>query len=323
MCRRTESRPSRCSTRSISYDYLPKPRLEYTDGPAPAPPPSVPEYSTQQTIEWLYDLFPPLVFHPDVTQRMITHASWNKGMEGHNARFSFLGRRVLKAYMMIFLTSHSDPATLEETDFHQLTEKLLDTYVLGEHVGSAWNLQYVMRWTPALSDKRLSTDRAGPGNRNRGRAVEIGEGITLRSSGLYKIRGATVEAVMGGIYHQFGGSTAHRIFHTHVLPHLTRHGLGLPEPFHEHVERLRLSMNELPPGKVAAPRPTSAPIPETTDPAQNEDDTQIDDVAYAATRTHIVEAEGVPPVLEIHGDAVRRPTRSAVTRPGLATLMTS
>lgn len=82
-------------------------------------------------------------------------------------------------------------------------------------------------------------------------------------------------------------------------------------------------MNELPPGKVAAPRPTSAPIPETTDPAQNEDDTQIDDVAYAATRTHIVEAEGVPPVLEIHGDAVRRPTRSAVTRPGLATLMTS
>jgi len=60
---------------------------------------------------------------------------------------------------------------------------------------------------------------------------------TLWSSGLYRVRGTTVEAIVGGIFHQFvsmsmsvnrlmlthqkGGLAAHRLFHTRLLPHLS------------------------------------------------------------------------------------------------------
>ena len=192
-------------TRNISYDYLPRPRHEYTDGPAPPPPRSRPELSNEETVDKLAQLFPTLVFPPEVAQRIITHASWNKGLQGHNGRFIFIGRRVLRVYAMLFLTSHAGSEQHDSYNFDAICDKLLDTYVLGEHVGSAWELQSVMRWTPAIADKRLLKDKAIRAERNKNRLVsrEIGEGITLRSSGLYKVRGATVEAVMGGIYHQF------------------------------------------------------------------------------------------------------------------------
>jgi len=69
-----------------------------------------------------------------------------------------------------------------------------------------------MRWTPAVAD--LDTMEA------------VSPHTVLRSSGLYKVRGATVEGIMGGIFHQFGGSIAHRVFHTRVLPHLAHLGLS-------------------------------------------------------------------------------------------------
>ena len=74
-----------------------------------------------------------------------------------------------------------------------------------------------------------------------------GPDAVLRSTGLYKVRGVTVEAAMGGIYHQFvrffplptcnpqlffqGGAIAQRVFHTRILPHVSQPGLGLPEAF--------------------------------------------------------------------------------------------
>ncbi|KAG8807845.1 hypothetical protein FRC17_004236 [Serendipita sp. 399] len=33
-------------------------------------------------------------------------------------------------------------------DYDELATKILDTYVLGEYVGAAWNLEQVMRWVP-------------------------------------------------------------------------------------------------------------------------------------------------------------------------------
>lgn len=77
--------------------------------------------------------------------------------------------------------------------YDDISEKLLNTYVLGEHVGAAWELERIMRWKPAveldvaeLEDVKVQSPHTA-----------------LRSSGLYKVRGATVEGVMGGIFHQF------------------------------------------------------------------------------------------------------------------------
>jgi hypothetical protein len=55
-----------------------------------------------------------------------------------------------------------------------------------------------------------------------------------RLAGVHKVAGTTVEAVVGGVLHQFGGSVAHRLFHTRVLPHLLLPGspFGLPDVLH-------------------------------------------------------------------------------------------
>lgn len=168
-------------------------------------------------IEYLYKIFPPLEFPLDVAQRMTTHVSWERGVKGHNGRLGFVGRRVLHTYLLLFLhectlapPSYNPPrnapispsSRLRPSSFHaggpvkpltesydDISEKLLNTYILGEHVGAAWELERVMRWTPAVAE--LDTLEAQSPD------------TALRSSGLYKIRGATVEGVMGGIFHQF------------------------------------------------------------------------------------------------------------------------
>ncbi|KIJ35244.1 hypothetical protein M422DRAFT_79394, partial [Sphaerobolus stellatus SS14] len=159
-------------------------------------------------VEYLRKLLPPLEFPEDVAQRMTTHVSWQRGTEGHNGRLSFIGRRVLQTYLLLFLhecTLAPAPFAPRKTDpksYDEISEKMLDTYVLGEHVGGAWQLERIMRWTPAIPE--LDTLKAET------------PGRILHSSGLYKVRGTTVEGVMGGIFHQFGGSIAHRVFHTRV-----------------------------------------------------------------------------------------------------------
>ncbi|KAG8684430.1 hypothetical protein FRC11_012129, partial [Ceratobasidium sp. 423] len=135
-----------------------------------------------------------------------------------------MGRRVLQAYLMTFFHAHtiltptppltqppSDPPadlkisqlpspsdTLEQ-DFDNLSEVVLYTRTLGEHVGAAWQLERAMRWIP---NSAHHTDASG---------IRVDEG---GSSGFYKIRGTTVEAVVGGVFYQFGGVAAHRLFHT-------------------------------------------------------------------------------------------------------------
>ncbi|QRW23247.1 protein tyrosine kinase domain-containing protein [Rhizoctonia solani] len=94
--------------------------------------------------------------------------------------------------------------TLEQ-DFNNLSELVLHTRTLGEHVGTAWQLERVMRWVPNFDHH---TDPSGIRKEEGG------------SSGFFKIRGTTVEAVVGGVFYQFGGVAAHRLFHTRVLPHL-------------------------------------------------------------------------------------------------------
>lgn len=84
---------------------------------------------------------------------------------------------MIKSYLLLFL--HSASTAGEKYDADEILMNTVGTYVLGEFVAPPWGIGLVLRWTPV--------DTAS------------GEG----SIGLYKIQGTTVEAVMGGIYHQF------------------------------------------------------------------------------------------------------------------------
>lgn len=72
-----------------------------------------------------------------------------------------LGRRVLHAYLNLFLhsqdasglpvfdTETSEQMTLPQHNYDELCSTMINTYALGEHVGREWQLERVMRWTPA------------------------------------------------------------------------------------------------------------------------------------------------------------------------------
>ncbi|KAI0059411.1 hypothetical protein BV25DRAFT_1961305 [Artomyces pyxidatus] len=177
--------------------------------------------SSSPVTQHLNGVFKPLEFPPDVALRILTHLSHKDALAGHNARFSFMGRRVLDSYLLLFL--HSLPASLiSRYDYERTSERVINSYVLGEHVAPQWGLPSVMRWSPA-------------------QFIEEGRHLgpkELRSVGLHKVAGTTVEAVMGGIFHQFGGSVAHRVFHTRLLPHIMLPGQpeGLPDPLHKHAQ---------------------------------------------------------------------------------------
>ncbi|CAE6481120.1 unnamed protein product [Rhizoctonia solani] len=192
-------------------------------------PPILPS-SDEDVVDYFRKLLPPLEFPEEVAVRLITHNSWRDGVN-HNNKQAFMGRRVLNAYLMAFFHAHTtltptppltqppsdpppdlkvsqlpSPTDVLEQDFDNLSELVLHTRALGEYVGAAWQLEKVMRWVPNVDHH---TDIGG---------IRVDEG---GSSGFYKIRGTTVEAVVGGVFYQFGGIAAHRLFHTRVLPHLT------------------------------------------------------------------------------------------------------
>ncbi|KAJ3869434.1 hypothetical protein EV359DRAFT_69916 [Lentinula novae-zelandiae] len=169
--------------------------------------------------EHLNHLFPELQFPLELARRILTHASHPAAIYGHNAGLSFMGRRVISAYLYLLLSS--SPHLKPSDDLEAIVAQTLNTYVLGEHIGSKWGLGRVMRWTPTL--KADKSKDASP--------------TLLKGVGLYKVQGDAVAAVLGGIFEQFGASTAHRTFHTRVLPHIlaSKSHAGLPEAFHEDV----------------------------------------------------------------------------------------
>ncbi|OBZ76930.1 hypothetical protein A0H81_03057 [Grifola frondosa] len=187
-----------------------------------------PKPSSSKLEQHLNSLFPPLTFPPELASRILTHASHPDAAYWHNARMSFIGRRVLQSYLLLFI--HSSPALHPEHDYELISERALNTYVLGEHVASRWNLGKVLKWKPM---------NVGSFPVPLGPEVEVPEGVSQlapRSIGLYKVHGTAVEAIAGGVFHQYGGSVAHRLFHTRVLPLILLPGnqQGLPDAFHEH-----------------------------------------------------------------------------------------
>ncbi|GJE85718.1 ribonuclease-III-like-domain-containing protein [Phanerochaete sordida] len=178
---------------------------------------------TSKLTQHLDRVFAPLQFPPELAARILTHQSHRHGVLTNNARLSFIGRRVLKSYLLLFI--HSSSALSPQHDYDNLLDRVLNTYVLGEFVGPRWQLGKVMKWTPATQSESLAQDPTS--------AVQLGRDAS-RSIGLYKVEGTTVEALVGGVFHQFGGRVAHRLFHTRLLPHILLPGkpAGLPDLFH-------------------------------------------------------------------------------------------
>jgi hypothetical protein len=91
----------------------------------------------------------------------------------------------------------------------------------------------VLLWVPTAPRETLRTAQSQNPDSELDDALAASPGIA-KSVGLYKVMGEAVQAVVGGVYHQFGGSVAHQLFHTRILPHLFLPGRssGVPEEFH-------------------------------------------------------------------------------------------
>jgi hypothetical protein len=98
-----------------------------------------------------------------------------------------LGRRVLTAYLQLFL--HSSSALHPSDDVEAIMSSTLNTNVIGEYVGPEWGVGRVIRWQPAAPAHKLA---------DMEKEVDI-----RRQVGLYKVQGEAVEAILGGIYFQF------------------------------------------------------------------------------------------------------------------------
>ncbi|KAL6304703.1 ribonuclease-III-like-domain-containing protein [Sparassis latifolia] len=199
--------------------------------PRGAASPGTASASIEELEEHLNELFPPLKFPPDLAARILTHSSHPEAVQRHNARLSFIGRRVLQSYLLLFL--HGSPALQPVHEYELIAARAINTYMLGEFVAPHWELGRVLRWTPVhtgpLSMAAVQRENV------RDVLGRLGSEAS-RSVGMYKVHGTAVEAVVGGVFHQFGGSVAHRLFHTRMLPHLLLPGRseGLHDVFHEH-----------------------------------------------------------------------------------------
>ncbi|GAA5926180.1 uncharacterized protein JCM15063_000207 [Sporobolomyces koalae] len=121
------------------------------------------------------------------------------GKNGHNEKMSFVGRRILRLYLTLHLNtklSESRPALLAHAVSPRAIDALLNTKQLGATVGAAWKLEDAMRWREV-------------------------RGPTGEMTGLWKVRGMGVEAVMGAVFTSQGIETASKLFHQLVLPNLT------------------------------------------------------------------------------------------------------
>lgn len=184
-------------------------------------------------VRHLDEQFSPLKFPPELARRILTHGSHRRAaIDGHNARLSFVGtcaatmsklfnrlnfgnfgpaiagRRVLHAYMTLFL--HSSPASNPDHDYEFITSRTLNTYGLGQHVAPKWQLGRVLRWQPTINTRvNFNYDvktrgRSPDGDMDPELAIALRtHPHVVRSVGLYKVMGETVQAIVGGAYHQF------------------------------------------------------------------------------------------------------------------------
>ena len=184
------------------------------------------EYSPQPLAKHLNQLFSPLKFPPELAHRILTHGSHQTARyHGHNSGYNFMGRRVMESYLLMFLNASSNLKSSHDLD--AIVTRALDSRLLGERLGAAWSYGKVLQWTPAVTRKDLDE-------------IQDVERAWKRI-GFYKVQGDAIIATMGGVFQHFGASTAHRLFHTRVLPRLVGGG-GLPAEFKDEVLALQARM---------------------------------------------------------------------------------
>lgn len=80
---------------------------------------------------------------------------------------------------------HSCPSIDAGANYEKIASNTLNTYTLGEHVGREWGIGRVLKW------KSMADPQA------------VAKGVDNAHVGLHKVLGTTVEAIVGGVYHQF------------------------------------------------------------------------------------------------------------------------
>lgn len=142
----------------------------------------------------------------------LTHESWMHGMQGHNRRLAFIGRRALKTYLSLFFfdileharrtnSSVSDVEYLQNLlSSQQHVDDIASTHHLGDRVGRELGLEKVMRWHSTVRMDPVSGPQEG---------------------GLFKVRGSCVEGLIGAIYHYKGAQVAQQFFLSRILLPLT------------------------------------------------------------------------------------------------------
>lgn len=112
---------------------------------------------------------------------------------------------MLETYFLLFL--HSCPNANSGTNYATITSNALNTYTLGEHIGREWGIGKVLKWK-SMVDPQM-----------------VAKGADNGYIGLHKVLGTTVEAIFGGIYHQFVRPSFPLIsllFHRYTEPSLLR-----------------------------------------------------------------------------------------------------
>ncbi|TFK49476.1 hypothetical protein OE88DRAFT_1633124 [Heliocybe sulcata] len=258
------------ATKEDEEDSRWRPSRRTSSGPRPTATTSRPrtEYSTGHLTEHLNKVFAPLDFPHDLARRLLTHQHHADANSGHNGRFAFLGRRVIEMYTMLFLDSVPPSLLPPGLEFDVTAAQMLKTHLLGEHVARDWNIWTELRWVPNLPRPvGARRDRETDGQDREAEQEEFRrqlatlEGVErakmMRYVGLYKVAGLAVEAIAGGIYHQFGGTVAHRIFHTRILPHLLLPGSteGLPDSLHSYAIEISEKLGGSPTPEPTLPTP--------------------------------------------------------------------
>ncbi|OXG17438.1 hypothetical protein C366_03528 [Cryptococcus neoformans Tu401-1] len=207
---RTYASPAAASSTSSSYPPPPLPSSTSSTTPQAA----------QSYLSNLFSLPPSRQFSPALALQILTHKSYRfahpvrhspslsqaqssigpESSAPHNARLAFLGRRALSTYLALFVhEAYGSSGALREQGSDFLRGKELEERLtalrhvnnLGRMVGGEWRVEDVLRW-----------------DRNQ----------TSQASGNLSVKGQTVEAILGGVFTQFGSPAAHRAFHLHVLP---------------------------------------------------------------------------------------------------------
>lgn len=173
------------------------------------PAASVKEADGARFSRHLNEVFEPLEFPPELSQRILTHGSHKLASQGHSGKLNHLGRRVLQTYLQLFL--QQSKALRPEHDLDEITSQTLNTYLLGTHVAPLWRLERVLRWSPAIqAPSFLRNGRTDKTTEKQNEMIDAWIAKTksldpqMKSKiGLHKVMGFTAEAVVGGIFHQF------------------------------------------------------------------------------------------------------------------------